>query len=40
VTDRGEAESYPCRPHRIVDSVADLIPEVEAAVERQSVSER
>ena len=40
VTDRGEAESYPYRPHRIVDSVADLIPEVEAAVERQSVSER
>jgi NagD protein len=40
VTDRGEAESYPYRPHRIVDSVADLIPEVEAAVERQGVSER
>jgi NagD protein len=31
VTDRAEAESYPYRPHRIVDSVADLIPEVVAA---------
>jgi NagD protein len=35
VTDRAEAESYPYRPHRIVDSVADLIPEVEAADERR-----
>jgi NagD protein len=35
VTDRSEAESYPYRPHRIVDSVADLIPEVEAAAERR-----
>jgi NagD protein len=35
VTDRSEAESYPYRPHRIVDSVANLIPEVEAAVARQ-----
>jgi 5'-nucleotidase len=35
VTDRSEAESYPYRPHRIVDSVADLIPAVEAAAERR-----
>ena len=35
VTDRAEAESYPYRSHRIVDSVANLIPEVEAAQERR-----
>jgi 5'-nucleotidase len=35
VTDRAEAESYPYRPHRIVDSVADLIPEVVAAAGRR-----
>jgi NagD protein len=35
VTDRAEAESYPYRPHRIVDSVAGLIPEIEAADERR-----
>jgi NagD protein len=35
VTDRAEAESYPYRPHRIVDSVAGLIPEIEAAEERR-----
>jgi NagD protein len=35
VTDRTEAESYPYRPHRIVDSVANLIPEVEAAQQRR-----
>jgi NagD protein len=35
LSDRSEAESYPYRPHRIVDSVADLIPAVEAAAERR-----
>jgi|SRR5919106_1849960 NagD protein len=35
VTDRAEAESYPYRPHRIVDSVANLIPEVVAAAGRR-----
>jgi NagD protein len=35
LTDRADAESYPYRPHRIVDSVADLIPEIEAAEERR-----
>jgi NagD protein len=35
VTDRAEAESYPYRPHRIVDSVAALMPEIEAAEERR-----
>src|SRR3954451_16052766 len=40
VTDREEAESYPYRAHRIVDSVADLIPEVQAAAGRPEVSER
>jgi NagD protein len=35
VTDRAEAESYPYRPHRIVDSVADLIPEVASAADRR-----
>jgi NagD protein len=35
VTDRAEADSYPYRPHRIVDSVAALIPEIEAAEERR-----
>jgi NagD protein len=35
VTDRAEAESYPYRPHRIVDSIAGLIPEIEAAEERR-----
>jgi NagD protein len=29
-TTRDEAERFPYRPSRIVDSVADLIPEVEA----------
>src|SRR5262245_11667654 len=36
VTDRTEAESYPYRPHRIVDSVADLVPELEAVGARLS----
>jgi NagD protein len=30
VTDRSEAESFPYRPHRIVDSIADLLPEIVA----------
>ena len=36
ITDRVEAEGFPYRPHRIVDSVADLIPELVAPASRAS----
>jgi NagD protein len=36
ITDRAEAEGSPYRPHRIVDSVADLIPALVAPASRAS----
>ena len=36
VTDRAEAERFPVPPARIVDSVADLIPELVAPASRDS----
>ena len=36
ITDRAEAEGFPYRPHRIVDSVGDLIPELVAPARRAS----